>query len=114
MPRGLSFDRATGIISGAISGKGEHKFTVRASNSSGKAEAQFRIVAGDALALTPPMGWNSYDAFGDSVYESEVLANAAWLKSHLQPAGWDTVVVGTMGEGTIVVDTMVATIMEAV
>ena len=93
LPSGLSFDPATGIISGAISGKGEHQFIVHASNSAGKAEAQFRIVAGDALALTPPLGWNSYDAFGDSVYESEVLTNAAWLKSHLQPAGWDTVVV---------------------
>ncbi len=39
------------------------------------------------------MGWNSYDAFGDSVTEAEVLANAAWLKEHLQPLGWDTVVV---------------------
>ena len=39
------------------------------------------------------MGWNSYDAFGDSVLESEVLANAAWLKEHLQPFGRDMVVV---------------------
>ena len=39
------------------------------------------------------MGWNSYDAFGDSVVESEVLSNAFWLKEHLQPLGWDTVVV---------------------
>ena len=31
--------------------------------------------------------------FGDAVTEAEVLANAAWLKEHLQPLGWDTVVV---------------------
>jgi hypothetical protein len=93
LPSGLKFDRATGIITGAVSSKGPHDFTVRASNPAGKAEAQIRIVAGDALALTPPMGWNSYDAYGDSVYESEVLTNAAWLKANLQPAGWDMVVV---------------------
>lgn len=45
------------------------------------------------LALTPPMGWNSYDAFGDAVVEAEVLTNALWLKKHLLPLGWDTVVV---------------------
>ena len=27
-------------------------------------------------AATPPMGWNSYDAWGSSVTEAEVLANA--------------------------------------
>src|SRR5262249_41050716 len=62
-------------------------------NKAGQADAQLEIVCGDKLALTPPMGWNSYDAFGDSVTESETLANAAWLKEHLQPVGWDTVVV---------------------
>ena len=45
------------------------------------------------LAQTPPMGWNSYDAFGDSVTEDETLANAAWMKEHLFAVGWDTVVV---------------------
>jgi hypothetical protein len=57
------------------------------------APVRARNARGDQLALTPPMGWNSYDAFGDSVVESEVLANAAWLKEHLQPLGWDTIVV---------------------
>ena len=28
-------------------------------------------------ASTPPMGWNSYDSFGDSVTEAEVRANTA-------------------------------------
>ncbi|MGA3179671.1 MAG: putative Ig domain-containing protein [Verrucomicrobiota bacterium] len=93
LPSGLKLDRATGLITGAISSKGPHDFTLLASNPAGRAEAQFRIVAGDALVLTPPLGWNSYDAFGDSVHESEVLTNAAWLKAHLQPAGWDTVVI---------------------
>lgn len=42
---------------------------------------------------TPPMGWNSYDAFGDSVTESEVLANAEYMKEKLLPCGWNYVVV---------------------
>ena len=45
------------------------------------------------LALTPPMGWNSYDAFGSSVTEEEFLANAAYVKAKLLPCGYNTVVV---------------------
>ncbi len=44
-------------------------------------------------AATPPMGWNSYDNFGDSVTEAEVRANAKYLKEHLLPHGWQYVVV---------------------
>ncbi len=44
-------------------------------------------------AARPPMGWNSWDCFGGSVTEDEVLANAAFLAEHLLPVGWDTVVV---------------------
>jgi alpha-galactosidase len=46
-----------------------------------------------AFAPTPPMGWNSYDAFGDSVTEDEVLANAAYVKDKLLPHGWNYIVI---------------------
>jgi alpha-galactosidase len=46
-----------------------------------------------AWAATPPMGWNSYDAFGDSVTEAEVLANARYMRDHLAGHGWKYVVV---------------------
>ena len=45
------------------------------------------------LAQTPPMGWNSWDCYGTTVTEEEVLANAAFMAEHLLPYGWDTVVV---------------------
>src|SRR5262245_55365721 len=93
LPRGLRFDATNGIIFGTLAVAREYPFKVRAKNSAGTAETELSIVCGDDLALTPPMGWNSYDAFGDSVNEDEVLANAVWLKEHLQPLGWDTVVV---------------------
>jgi alpha-galactosidase len=44
-------------------------------------------------ASTPPMGWNSWDCYGTTVTESEVLANALFMADHLLPHGWDTVVV---------------------
>jgi len=46
-----------------------------------------------SVAPTPPMGWNSYDAFGGSVRENEVLANAQYIHDHLQSHGWQYVVI---------------------
>ena len=39
------------------------------------------------------MGWNSWDCFGVSVTEAEVRANAEFMAKHLQPVGWEYVVV---------------------
>jgi hypothetical protein len=44
-------------------------------------------------ASTPPMGWNSYDAWGSSVTEDETLANARYMKEHLLAHGWQYVVI---------------------
>ena len=44
-------------------------------------------------ASTPPMGWNSWDCFGNSVTEGEVLANARFMSERMLGVGWDTVVV---------------------
>ena len=93
LPAGLGLDSQTGILTGTLAKRGEFFFTASAKNSAGKAAIKIKIVCGDALALTPPMGWNSYDAFGDNVVESEVLANARYIAEKMQPAGWDTVVV---------------------
>lgn len=39
------------------------------------------------------MGWNSWDCYGPTVTEAEVLANAQFMAERLLPYGWDTVVV---------------------
>src|SRR5205823_273130 len=93
LPRGLALDPATGRITGALPAAGTYSVTLRARNAAGSAEAPLRIEASGAVALTPPLGWNSYDAYGDDVTEAEVLANARYLKDHLQPYGYEYVVV---------------------
>jgi len=50
----------------------------------------------NALAPTPPMGWNSYTCYGITVREEEVLDNARYLAEHLAPFGWQYVVVDGM------------------
>jgi len=46
-----------------------------------------------ALAPAPPLGWNSWDAYGLTVTAEEWKANVDWFHAHLQPAGWQYVVV---------------------
>lgn len=45
------------------------------------------------LAATPPMGWNSWDAYGEAVSEADIRANATWMAEHLKAYGWEYVVV---------------------
>jgi alpha-galactosidase len=52
-----------------------------------------RCFAATELAPTPPMGWNSWDSYGLTVTEAEYKANVLWLHRHLQPLGWQYVVV---------------------
>src|SRR5580698_5806447 len=58
-----------------------------------KLPSHFKFSHDRGLAQIPPMGWNSYDVFGDSVTEDETLANATWMRDHLLPFGWDTIVI---------------------
>src|SRR3974377_1617180 len=44
-------------------------------------------------APTPPMGWNSWDAFGESVNETDIRATAEWMANNLKQYGWEYVVV---------------------
>ena len=44
-------------------------------------------------ALTPPMGWNSWDCFGPTVVEDEVKANTDYMAEKLAAYGWEYVVV---------------------
>jgi len=58
-------------------------------NGSGRAEAQEQEV----LAATPPMGWNSWDSYGETVSEADIRSNADWMAKHLKVYGWEYVVV---------------------
>ena len=46
----------------------------------------------DQVALTPPMGWNSWDCYGPAVNEEQLLDNAQYMADHLKEYGWEYVV----------------------
>jgi alpha-galactosidase len=89
LPHGLKLDAKTGQITGTLNTKGEYVVILRAINSLGKADKKFRIVCGDQIALTPPMGWNSWNCFAGAVTEEKVKSAAdAMVKSGLINHGW--------------------------
>ena len=45
------------------------------------------------FAMTPPMGWNSYDYYDTTVNEEQVKANADYMAAHLKQYGWEYIVV---------------------
>ncbi len=65
LPVGLTLDEATGIIRGSIRDRGRHEVKLTVTGPKGKAQRALTIVGdADALALTPPMGWNSPECLG--------------------------------------------------
>ena len=89
LPRGLKLDSKTGRITGKLKKKGETVVTLVAKNALGTADKKFRIVVGDRIALTPPMGWNSWNCFAGAVTEDRVKSAAdAMVKSGLINHGW--------------------------
>jgi alpha-galactosidase len=89
LPQGLRLDRATGIITGAVKAPGTTTVLLKAKNSVGTCERKFRIVIGNQLALTPPMGWSSWYIFQASMNDRDIRAQAdAMISSGLADHGY--------------------------
>lgn len=89
LPAGLKLDSKKGIITGKLSKQGTSVVTLIANNAKGSAERKLRIVCGDRIALTPPMGWNSWNCFAGEVSADKVKRAAdAMVKSGLINHGW--------------------------
>ena len=89
LPKELKIDTQTGIITGKLSKAGTYNITLEAKNGKGKAQKKLRIECGDRIALTPPMGWNSWNCFANEVSADKVKRAAdAMVKSGLINHGW--------------------------
>ena len=76
LPAGLQLDGQSGEITGVLDTPGGHVVTLRAENALGRSAKQFRIIVGETIALTPPMGWNSWNCWGSKVDAEKVLRSA--------------------------------------
>jgi alpha-galactosidase len=89
LPEGLDFDFRLGEITGSLKGAGGYLVKVRARNSKGLFEKTLHIVVGETIALTPPMGWNSWNCWGSRVDAEKVLKSArGMVDSGLINHGW--------------------------
>ncbi len=92
LPAGLSLDPKQGVISGSIATRGTYKLELQVSNALGRATRELSIVVGDQIALTPPMGWNSWTAYGVGVSDALMRKAASDLiASGLAAHGWNYV-----------------------
>lgn len=102
LPNGLTIDTKTGIIKGSIREVGTSRVALTVRGPRGIARNNLTIIAGvDALARTPPMGWNSWNVWGPAVDAKKVLAAAELLvSSGLAAHGFEYVVIDDTWEGS--------------
>jgi alpha-galactosidase len=101
LPASLHLDPSTGQITGSIAKPGDYQLTFHVGNSLGKADRPFRLVVGDQIGLTPAMGWNSWNCWGENVDQEKVLnAAQAMASSGLAQHGWTYVNIDDTWQGT--------------
>jgi hypothetical protein len=89
LPDGLVLDKKTGIITGKVEKPGDYHVTLSVENTKGKDTCTLTIKVGNQIALTPPMGWNSWNCWGLSVDQEKVLQCAkAFKEKGLTNYGW--------------------------
>ncbi|RLD53431.1 MAG: alpha-galactosidase [Bacteroidetes bacterium] len=92
LPEGLRMDREHGIISGSIKNPGSYSFLIEAENSAGSDKREMNFKVGDKIALTPPMGWNSWYIHYDRISD-QLMREAAdqMIKSGMADYGYQYV-----------------------
>ncbi len=102
LPAGLTLNAETGVISGTIAERAAktYQVTLKAKNAQGEASRQLRVVVGERICLTPPMGWNSWNCYADTVDQQKVLATAhAIVQKGLKDHGWTYVNIDDAWQG---------------
>lgn len=90
LPEGLALEPTRGVLSGRVAKAGTYKVRLTVNGPAGVDSRTLTIVAGPhKLALTPPMGWNSWNVWGLSVDAEKVRAAAdEFTKNGLADAGY--------------------------
>jgi alpha-galactosidase len=100
LPAGLQINPTNGVITGSVKTPGEHRVKLTVKNRKGAARGELRIVIGDTIALTPPMGWNSWYCWSESVSQEHICAMAdAIVASGLAEHGWTYVNIDDCWQG---------------
>lgn len=112
LPDGLRIDSSSGIITGMVRKAGSTVAEVEVSGPGGKDSRKLTIVAKKGgLALTPPLGWNSWNVWARAVDAGRIRQAADWMvKTGLAAHGYqyicidDAWMAGRDGKGEVIVD----------
>ncbi|MGZ0654107.1 glycoside hydrolase family 27 protein [Coraliomargarita sp. W4R72] len=89
LPDGVILDPSTGILTGELALLGSYPLVFHAENQAGRTTFNLELIVGEDIALTPPMGWNSWNAWGEHINEGRVRAAAnAFVELGLADFGW--------------------------
>ncbi len=100
LPEQVHLDPTTGILTGRIDTPGTHRIQVTVSNSIGSNTREIRIVVGEQICLTPPMGWNSWYCWSESVDDAKIRSVAqAMVDRGLVDHGWSYVNIDDCWQG---------------
>ncbi|MBI1343323.1 MAG: alpha-galactosidase [Terrimonas sp.] len=100
LPEGLTLDHQTGIITGRVMQRGNYIATIKAKNNFGEASKRLRIKIGDTLALTPPLGWNGWNALAGILDKEKVMVSThAMVSSGLINHGWSYINIDDSWQG---------------
>lgn len=100
LPQGLRLDAKTGLITGCVQEPGTHEVVLHAQNARGEAVRPLRVVVGDKISLTPPMGFNSWNCWAHEVSDAKIRATAeAMVATGLVNHGWTYVNIDDCWQG---------------
>ena len=89
LPAGCTLDPETGVIRGRIAQAGDYSVVLSAQNKYGQANKELVIRVGAQIALTPPLGWNSWNSFACDVTATDIRHTAdQMVKTGLANYGW--------------------------
>ncbi len=91
-PEGLWIHSKTGVIQGKATEEKEATVKLMVNNDDGADERVVKVTTGGRLALTPPLGWNSWNTWATSIDEQKVSEAAqALITSGLAARGFNYV-----------------------
>lgn len=100
LPEGLELDTANGIITGIVDEPGEYPVRFNIKNDIGECDETVTFQIGDDLALTPPMGWMSWNQFGPNISEKLFREIAdAMVESGMRDVGYQYIFIDDLWHG---------------
>ena len=100
LPEGLAVDERTGVISGLVDRETEQTVLLTVRNAEGAASGEIRIAIGERIALTPPLGWNSWNCWNTTIDDAKVRASAkAMVAAGLAAHGYSYVNIDDCWQG---------------